>query len=54
VFICLIPPSYPITHCVYSTCTYSYREWEKGGGWGRSREKVRGATAHKAGSKIPT
>ncbi len=52
VFICLRPrtPYPPLTHCVhyvYIQYTYSHRErW--------TREKVRGATVHKAGWKIPT
>ncbi len=33
----------------YTPCTYMY-----GGGESSTREKVRGATVHKAGSKIPT
>ncbi len=51
-----VPPP-PLTHCIrmygYAPYTYSLRE---GGGRGESwtREKVRGATVHKAGSKIPT
>jgi hypothetical protein len=32
---------------------YSHREWERRVGE-LNREKVRGATVHKAGSKIPT
>ncbi len=37
---------------VYCIPTYSHRE--RGGGGKLTREKVRGATIHKAGSKIPT
>ncbi len=47
-----LPP--PLTHCVVCTCilyTYSHRE---GGGEKWTRDKVRGATVHKAGSKILT
>jgi hypothetical protein len=53
VFICLItpPPHPPVTHCI-RTCTYTHREGGRGERW--TREKVRGAKVHKAGSKIPT
>jgi hypothetical protein len=54
VFICLktrnpYPP--PLTHCkrVYSILTHT----GLGGGGGSEPEKVRGATVHKAGPKIP-
>ncbi len=47
-----LPP--PLTHCkrvrVYCILIHT----GKGGGKRRTREKVRGATVHKAGSKIPT
>jgi hypothetical protein len=36
---------------MYMNCTYSDRE---GGGGERTREKVRGATVHRAESKTPT
>ncbi len=55
VFICLRPrisyptPLYTLHTCIQSTC--SHRE---GGGESWSSEKVRGATVHKAGSKILT
>ncbi len=47
---CLWYP-HPLTHCM-RTCTYSHREGREG--VRKTREKVRGATVHKAGSKIPT
>jgi hypothetical protein len=45
------PPPLHTVQCI-RRCTYSYRE----GGRGESltREKVRGAAVHNAGSKIPT
>ncbi len=54
VFICLSEAQNPIPRTPYTlyTCiqyTYSHRE---GGSW--TRDKVRGATVHKALSKIPT
>jgi hypothetical protein len=44
-------PIPPLTHCIrlYSVLIHT----GKGGG-GSAREKVRGETVHKAGSKIPT
>jgi hypothetical protein len=49
----VISPPSPLTHCirVYSILFLRRRE---GGGGGSPREKVRGATVHKAGSKIQT
>jgi hypothetical protein len=42
-------------HTVYEySIQYNYSHREGGGGGSRTREKVRGATVHKAGSKIPT
>jgi hypothetical protein len=51
VFICLRPRTpYPPLYTLYTVqYTYSHRE----GGESLTREKVRGATVHKAGSKIP-
>ncbi len=48
-------PPPPLTHCsVYVYAVYLFTQG-KGGGVGRwTREKVRGKTDHKAGSKIPT
>ncbi len=40
------------THCMYTCILYVYSHRE-GGGESWTREKVRGATVHKAGSKIP-
>jgi hypothetical protein len=48
VFICLRPPL--ALHTVYILYTYSHREGVEG--W--TREKIRGPTVYKAGSKIPT
>jgi hypothetical protein len=45
VFICNISPRYTLVHAIIHT---------GGGGGERTREKVRGATAHKAKSKIPS
>jgi hypothetical protein len=46
------PPPPPL-HTVYvHVRSYSHRE--ERGGMGLTREKVKGATVHKAGSKIPT
>jgi hypothetical protein len=45
------PPPYTLYIYVYTVYTYSHRE---GVGEELTREKVRGATVHKAGSKIPT
>jgi hypothetical protein len=42
-------PSQPHTVCIYCTSTQG-----RGGGESWTRERVRGATVHKAGSKIPT
>jgi hypothetical protein len=48
VLICLIPL---LPHCIRRTfCTHT---WKVGEGGERTREKVRGAKVHKAGSKIP-
>ncbi len=50
VFICLrtrTPYTTPRTHCIQ----YTYSHSEGGGGDSWTREKVRGATVHKAGSK---
>ncbi len=59
VFICLrtrttYPSPPPLTHCisVYSIQIYTGKEGR--GGETLTREKVRGAIVHKAGSKIPT
>ncbi len=55
-FICLRPRTpYPsFTHCTYTCIQYTYSHWEGGRGQSWTREKVREATVHKAGSKIPT
>jgi hypothetical protein len=61
VFICLRPtflqrphgPYPPPLHTVYEYTVYLFTHGE-GGGESWTREKVRGATVHKAGSKIPT
>ena len=46
---------YPITHCIrVYTIQYTYSHRERGKGGEITREKVRGATLHKAGLKIPT
>jgi hypothetical protein len=50
----LIPRAHthpPLTHCVYVYTVYLFTQGRGGGGCG-IREKVRGATVHKAGSKI--
>ncbi len=57
VFICLRPrtPYPPPLHTVYVytvQCTYSHKEGGRGGSW--TREKGRGGTVHKDGSKLPT
>jgi hypothetical protein len=49
-------PYLPLTHCIrvyFIVYTYSHREGGREGGE-LTIEKVRGATVHKAGSKIPT
>jgi hypothetical protein len=53
VFVCPIPPPPRVTRYIRKS-TYSHREGTKGGGGSSTRGKVRGATVHKAGSKIPT
>ncbi len=46
------PHTPPLTHCI---CVYSiFIHKGKGGGGNWTRDKARGATVHKAGSKIPT
>ncbi len=46
-------PIPPLTYCIWVYCKLNHTG--KGGGGKRwTREKVRGATIHKAGSKIPT
>jgi hypothetical protein len=53
-FICLRPPPLPWPpplHTVYMCIQYTYSHMEGGE---LTREKVRGATVHKVGSKIPT
>ncbi len=45
------PPLHTVLYTVIKY-TYSHREGGRGESW--TREKVRGATVHKAGSKIPT
>jgi hypothetical protein len=63
VFICLRPRTpytaytpIPLPYTMYTCKQYStyflHREGGRRGDW--TREKVRGATVHKAGSKIPT
>jgi hypothetical protein len=59
VFICLRPRTPyppPLTHCirVYGYVLYTYLLREGGEGESETREKIRGATVNKAGSKIPT
>ncbi len=47
-------PSPPL-HTVYVSCIqYTHSHTEEGEGGELTREKVKGATVHKAGSKIPT
>jgi hypothetical protein len=49
------PPPPHIIHCIrVYTIQYTYSHRERGKGGEITREKVRGATLHKAGSKIPT
>ncbi len=57
VFICLRPrtPTPPPPYTLYITFiryAYSHREGGRGESW--TREKIRGVTIHRAGSKIPT
>ncbi len=47
-----IPP--PLHTVVYTCIQYNYSHREEGRGESWTREKVRGATVHKAGSTIPT
>jgi hypothetical protein len=49
-------PYPPLTHTLYTCTLYTYLFTQGRGGGEESwtREKVRGATCHKAGSKIPT
>ncbi len=54
VLICLKPRRpYPPLHSVYVYTVYIFTQG-KGGGESSTREKLRRATVHKAGSKIPT
>jgi hypothetical protein len=46
---------YPPPYTLYTCILYTYSHREGGGEMNqRAREMVRGATVHKAGSKIPT
>jgi hypothetical protein len=61
VFICLrLPPlpllwphTSPLTHCIHLYCKVMHTE-KGAGGRSNQREGLRGATVHKAGSKIPS
>ncbi len=48
------PPTHAHTVYVYTVYVLIYTNTRKWGMWDQTREKVRGATVHKTGSKIPT
>jgi hypothetical protein len=45
---------YPLPYTLYPCILYTYSQRKGDGGESLTREKVRGATVHKAGSKVTT